>query len=568
MLGISAVIHIIFYLFGLGCFTNVEALHNRNAIAIFYRNGMVLFSIMVSIVLLVAWLIFMFKNNAFKNFYPTKAIDVFKQFALYFIIIGASITFYYSYMAGVKTYISNKYEDVQIVQDIALANKTAPFLSHGINNYTIANVNYPEPLNEFYCETRTGTIDYEKTYYRFLNSDYQFFDLTSKTRSKKDVFEREVYDGSVYTETTDSTITYYYKNEVQDIFKHIKTTEPSYYNYSKLFYSSKTNSYNSYNYNDTYALTNDFNKDKFNEKEALFTLNKAHYHLLKRNNPEEIKAIFTNFLELSKKYKIKHNLNADTWFSLVYNPIDFKLKHIIRDQEPDLKYNTLEYDFNHDDLDYKENLTPFEILSKELRSDYFLESDNLGIVFENIEELKTKPLISDEVHFFLWITFILAILILVFRLTGLKPLLFSIIASGVLIIFVSLVAALFSYASIRGNDFEYFMFYFIFLVSTIILVIPLFFTTKIKKQIAAIFINIALAGFVPYALLICGIINMHQDDRCRVLYSDYKLRKENCFILLESLSPEVWSYIFLIVGFAFVFFFSKQILNWKAMPEG
>ena len=569
MLGIAAIIHIIFYFFGLGSLTNPESLHERNAIDNFFENGMVFFSFIVSILLLVAWLIFMFKNNAFKNFYPTNKIDIFKQFALYFIIILSSISFYYSYLAGAKTYIKSTYKDTEMAQDISLANKTAPFFSHGINNYTIANVNYPKPLNTFYCEVRTENIDYQKVYYRFLDSDYQFYNLRSKTRNKKDSYARDEYDNSVYTESTDSTITYFYKDKVQDISSYIKTTEPSYYNYSKLFYSTKTNSYDSHDYHyDIQYEIDATSKKKFNEKEALIVLNKNHYELLERENSDEIKAILFNFLELSKKYKIKHNLNADTWQSLVYHPKDFKLKHIIRGKEPRLKYNKLEYDFNYDNLEYKENLTAFEKLYIELKSDYYLESDKLGIAFENIEELKTKPLIAAEIHFFLWISFTIALFVLIFRLTGLKPLIFSVIATGVIMIFVALVAALFNFASIHGNNFEYFMFYFIFLICTIILSIAIFMSTKIKKQIAAIFINISLAGFVPYIFLICGIITTHQENICRIKYIDYNKRKENCFVLLEALSPGIWSFIFLIVGFIFVYFFSKIILNWKAMPEG
>lgn len=563
VLGIATIIHIIFYLFGLSSLTNPETLHNRNVIENFFKNGMLFFSIMVSIIILVTWLIFMFKNNAFKNFYPTKKIDIFKQFVLYFIIILCATTFYYSYLSGAKTYIINTYQNNEIAQDIALANKTAPFFSHGINNYTIANVNYPEPLNKLYCEIVTENIDYEKTNYKFLNGDYQFYDLRSKTRSLKTPYNNIDYQYNVFTEQTDSTITYYFKNEVQDISSYIKTTEPSYYNYSKLFYSSKSNRYNSYNnhnnYTHLYNTVNKNNKEKFSKKAILYNLSKANYELLERNNPDEIKATLSNFLKLSKKYKIKHNLNEDIWFSLIYQPRDFRLKHIINNEERSLYY---------DNLEHKVNLAPLEKLYKEIKSDYYLESNSLGIVFENIEELKSKPLVSFEIHFFLWISFITAMLILIFRITGLKSLIFSIIASGVLMIFVALVTALFNYTISGGKGFEYFVFYFVFLIGSIIIIVALFLSTKIKKQITAIFINISLAGFAPYIFLICALITKHQDDACRLFYSDYQLlRKEKCFMLLETLNPSAWSFIFLCIGFVFLFFFSKTILNWKAMPE-
>ena len=563
ILGITAIIHFIFFLFGLGCFTNPETLHERNAVAIFYRNGMVLFSVMISLVILVTWLFFMFKNNSFKSFYPTQKIDIFKQFLLYFIIIFSSTTFYYSYMTGVKTYITSTYEDTEMIKDVALANKTSPFFSHGIKNYTIDNVNFPTPLNEWYCENKKENIDYTKVYYQFLDDEYQFYDLKSETRKLDDpITNSDYYQYNVYTERNDSTATYYFKNEVQNITPYIKTIEPSYYNYSKQFYSSKTNTFDSNYYHNAYNLDyyeNPIAYKKLEKQEELLNLNKAHYELLERNDQDEIKSILSNFLILSEKYKIRNNLNPEAWLFMVYQPENFKLKHIINDEKRFIE---------HDNLEYKDKLTPFEELYKDFKSEYYLESDSLGIVFENIDELKTKPIVSFEVHFYLWISFAIALLILVFRLTGLKPLLFSIIATVILIIFASLVVVLFDYTISISDDLEYIIAYFAFIMGTTILGVTLFISTKIKKQIAAIFINISFVGFVPYLILICAIITMHQKDNCRLIYEDYYNRKENCFQLLESLNPMLWSIIFLVIGFIFVYFFSKKILNWKAMPEG
>src|SRR6185312_15351292 len=84
--------------------------------------------------------------------------------------------------------------------------------------------------------------------------------------------------------------------------------------------------------------------------------------------------------------------------------------------------------------------------------------------------------------------------------------------------------------SLRIND-ELAIYYLIFIVGTIILITPLFLLKKIKKQIQSVFINITIAGIVPYLLLILGIIQLHQEHYYRALLGDdyYKHKPDLIF---------------------------------------
>lgn len=566
MLSIAAILHLFFFLFGMVILTDPESLQERSAFDIFFENGTIFFSVMVSIILLVGWLISLLKNNAFKNFYPTNRFSLFKQFIIYLIIIFASTTFYYSYTAGLKTYITIKYSDEDVLSEIALANKTAPFFSHSLKRYTLDNIIYPEPFTDLYCETNDDKIEYSKTNFNYLNQDYQFYNLYAKTRNLNKSYPIDTtLNYSIYEEIIDSIRYFYFKDKVVDISDYLITNEPSYYNYSKVFYTPKSSRFNGSDLT-YYDIENNNNYNSFKysinatEKKLQDLLVKEKYELLNRCNRNEIKAILEQFIGLAKKYKIKHNLDAETWSNLIYTPDAFKLNAIIQNEKQD-----------YEPYRYKTELTPFEERHLALKTDYYLESDRLGIVFENIEEIKAKRVVGETIHIFLWLSFCLALIIFMFRITGLKSLLFSIISTGLLTIFVSLIFAFYAFVMKYSSDKEYFMSYFTLIIGIIILTLGLFYSTKIRKKISAIFINITLAGFVPFVLLIIAIISMHQSDACggynRYITYDGVEHKEPCFILIESIGLHMSSVLF-IIGLVFIYFYSKTILNWKAMPEG
>lgn len=556
MLSISIILHIFFYVFGFISLTNPESLHNRRADSIFFENGAVFFSVMISILMLVIWLIYLFKNNAFKSFYPTNHFALFKQFALYFAIIFCSTTFYYSFQSGLKTYIVNKYDDETMKGEIELANKAAPFFSENIEDYTIDKLVYPKPFGDLFCETNHDFIDYAGVYYQFLNNNYQFYSLSQKTREANASYVDSLYRNSVYTMTKDSHITYYFKDKVIDVTENLKSTEPSYYNYSDVFYLNENNG----DSNNSLVFYDQYDYDYKNRKNSRFSklIQKENQELLARNNPNEIKEILTGFIDIANKYKIKHNLTTNGWFDLVYAPKDFKLKALIQDEYRTInntKYNQV-------------NLTKTQELYNELVTEYYLESLSLNIAFENIDDIKNTNVISENIHLFLWLCFFLAIVIFIFRVTGLKPLLFTVVIIGLLTIIIGLFIALYSYiSSYRGKDIEYFSTYLILFIGTIILSITLFLNNRLRKTIAAIFLNISLLGFIPYLFLIVGIISMHQKDACRDSRYLHPIEKtEDCFVLMEYLGLN-WSYVFFIIAFIFVLFFSKIILKWKAMAE-
>ncbi|MDO5977723.1 hypothetical protein [Flavivirga spongiicola] len=556
----SLILHILFFIFGLLAITNPEILHEYGAKSIFFENGTIFISIILSILILVIWLIFLFKNNAFKNFYPTSKLKLFKQFLIYLIITFLSTTFYISYNFGVKSYISFKYDDKSIEKEIAVSNAAALFFSKSIEDYTINQRRYPHPFNTLYCETYEGSDrDNDRLYLSFLDYKYRFYTLYKKEGALYQELSDSTYRGFVFYKTKDTIRTYFYKDSIFDASSFVQTTNPNYFNYSKIFYLSKKerlkydniqyghNEYNEYEY---YNYQQDFTKNN-----ALW--NKAGYDLLNRNNSDEIKQILADFLMISDAYEIEHNLTTGDWFNMVYHPNDnFELKKLIRDKpKGEIQFEAVEPKTAMADF-YKKHIT-----------DYYLDTDSLYKVFDNIEDIKESNPFSESIHFFIWFAFFFSALVFMFRSTGLKPLLFTIISIGILVVFVTLLTVFYTYVNkYNQENTQYFASYLTFILSTIILSIPIFYAKRIKKLIVAICLNISIIGFVLYVFLIITIISLHQSDACIRNYSFYTHNKD-CFNLLKSIGI-YWSYILFIINLLFIYIYSGVIKKWKALPEG
>jgi hypothetical protein len=114
---------------------------------------------------------------------------------------------------------------------------------------------------------------------------------------------------------------------------------------------------------------------------------------------------------------------------------------------------------------------------------------------------------------------------------------------------------------------QFFVSYFVLFLSIFILSVPLFMMNRFSKMVTSIFLNISLNGFVLFVLLIFGIISFHQEAACREVITpidDYQYK--NCPNIMDDLGIFL-SYIILITGFIFMFFYSSVIMKWKARPE-
>lgn len=597
MLLITLVLHIIFFSIGYVSHIDPTSLQTNSVRDDFFSHGYIFIQVTISIILIVGWLILMFKNNAFKNFYPNSKWKLFSQFSQYFVIVFASITFYYSFMMGFRTYIVTQYPDKEMKSNIDIINRSNAFLSSNTTNYTLDNRLYPKPLYDLYCETDINEIDRSKKYFVYYDRVYQFYTTYSKIVTKKNSNGEFLHTQPEYSknvkpigvEEIGKSEVSYYKKEVVDISSYISTTQPSYSNFSELFFDGIQI------YNETRDLeytSNDFNRVYTNENMELKLkkeeINRKTIELLNKNNPDEIEKLLSEFLNISKKYKISTNLTAKDWTKLVYHPNDFQVKKFIRQEKPnstsddslegiaeqateaayvdengvvvdsDIKIETFNPTIanqTNPDLYYKQNLTSFYYYDRDLKN-----------LLGNVEEIKEYNFFQDSIHIFLWISFGISLLVFSFRVAGLKALLFSIISSGVISLLVTMVSI--GYSFLNDGYEESFTSIVGLIVLLAIMSVPLFMMNKFSKMITSIFVVISMNVFVPTIFLIIEMIDRYQDSLC--VEPKYNIetgeRTSNCFTLLDYLELDL-SFILLVVGFIFMYFYSDIVRKWKARPE-
>lgn len=598
MLLAGIIVHLLFFIIGYVSHINPKSLQTTNVTDDYYRDGIILVHLIISILMIVGWLIMMFKNNAFKNFYPNSKGKLFSQFFQYFVIIFVCTTFYFSYMIGFKMFINSKYPDTEMKANIETINRGNAFLSQNLELYTLDNRLSPQPFFDLYCETDIKKVDRTKKYFVFYNRVYQYYSVYSKTSYQKDyrkdfiipqpekAEEKEV----IYSEKDgDKSETFYFKKNVVDVSQQIKFEGVSFYNFSELFYEDKSRISDYSNIN--YYEKNSVDSQNISLKKKKAEINRKTAELLDKNSPAEIEQLLSRFLKISNQFAIENNLDAKQWMKMVYSPTNFNVQYFIKKYKPSLGQ---EYDpnnsENYDNValaadsavsvadaaivnkngeivndsilikdfnpEINKQISPEDYFKKNT-TDYYYYTDNLKDFLTSVDDVKSYDFFSQNIHIYLWIAFFLATFILSFRITGLKSLLFSIISAGVLTLLVTLIVVLYA-VSVSGKE-EFFVAYLVFIISVFILSVPIFAMNKFNKLITSLFVNISLNGFVLFILLLFGIVTIHQKEACKDI-DGY------CQTIMDSLGLGL-SYIILICGFLFMFFYTKVLLNWKARPE-
>lgn len=582
MLSAALVVHLFFFLFGVVTLIDPVSLQGYNVLQSYFENGMLFLGIVISLLLLVVWIVTLFRNNAFKNFYPTSPWDLFKQFCAYVVIIFACTSFYYSYTLGLQTYIKAVYPRERVDKEIRVANDSDMFRSESIYNYTLDERILPIVLDTLYCETDEYKINTEQSHFKFKDELYQYYtfrkitipknynDLVRVNDIRMYVPKSEDRPQNGYTqyqidsldsmslrkEVGDSTITYYFKDKVVDMSNILKTAEPSYYNYTNIFYEKNPNDYgyDDYTYyNEDYGVEE---QSRTNPVDSSTIVQVKRYHkILDGNNPQQIKPLLKDQLDLLDYYGVRHNLTVDTWFKMIYHPSDFPVKQLILDG----KEMIYENEFLDDDA------TAFMKYAYNLKSKRYMEKDSLHEVFENLDEVHDTNIFEDSIHFFMWMSFILAMIIFIFRTTGLRELLFSVVASGVTSIVLGLISVLITYGSGGYGREEYVFSYVPLIIGFAVFAVTFLAYKSMRKLVSAIFLNITFVYLLPWLFLIVGIISMHQQAACNRRY-DYNYDYELCTTLLEQLGIW-WSYIFIVAGFIWIFVYSHLIIKWMSLPE-
>lgn len=114
VLPLALLAQVLFFIVGF-CLINDDMLKDSYySIYSSYEGIPLILNLIVSVLLLVGWLIYLFRNNALQHFYPLKARQLFGQFVCFFLTILLSISLAVPFFAGQKAKAHWRYTDSYI----------------------------------------------------------------------------------------------------------------------------------------------------------------------------------------------------------------------------------------------------------------------------------------------------------------------------------------------------------------------------------------------------------------------------------------------------------------------
>jgi len=101
ILTINFILHLLFFISGLVSITATQII-DQSSLRSVGGASLYTFSVLCSLLVIIIWLIYFLKNNAFKSFYRINKWYLLKEFVLIFVILFTTITYFESYNYGVK----------------------------------------------------------------------------------------------------------------------------------------------------------------------------------------------------------------------------------------------------------------------------------------------------------------------------------------------------------------------------------------------------------------------------------------------------------------------------------
>ncbi len=143
---VNLLFHLLFFFAGYVS-VNAADLQSYYRITSVGDGGLFFFSILLSIVVVITWLVFFLRNNAFKQFYILSRFHLIKEFLLITLLLFSSITYYESYFNGVMTQAKRITDQATLVREANILNLAKAFIPQNKGEYFIGNA----------CNDRTNT---------------------------------------------------------------------------------------------------------------------------------------------------------------------------------------------------------------------------------------------------------------------------------------------------------------------------------------------------------------------------------------------------------------------------
>lgn len=134
----NCIIHLVFFALGFASLS-LKTIRDFNSVWSVGGGTLFTFSILCSLLVIIVWLVYFLRNNAFKNFYRIDRWHLAKEFIIILLIIFSSINYFGSYNSGVRLKgraITNR---AALVKEINIVNKAIAFVPESKDAYFVLN---------------------------------------------------------------------------------------------------------------------------------------------------------------------------------------------------------------------------------------------------------------------------------------------------------------------------------------------------------------------------------------------------------------------------------------------
>lgn len=138
VIAIATLLHLCFFLSGLAEITPANINHHYGVSGI-VNTSVITFSVFTSLIVVIAWLFFYLRYNAFKNFYIIDKWHNLKQFFIILLGFIFIIPFFESYYYGAFTGMRNITDKNTLAKEVNISNQALAFIPFNKSNYFILN---------------------------------------------------------------------------------------------------------------------------------------------------------------------------------------------------------------------------------------------------------------------------------------------------------------------------------------------------------------------------------------------------------------------------------------------
>lgn len=375
ILPLCLIIHLLFYVSGRLYPVYLDSLWDLYD---FNGGSEITFSILISAIIVILWLVHYLRNNPFKSFYTLSKGYMFKEFMLMVVIFFSSSTFFLSFKQGLYDNIDSLSSEVNIEDDANQINLAAHFIAFDYGDFSVYGC----------CdsiEARRVRDSIENEYKKTLNPR-ELEDYNRKQLEIRNATES-------YTDTINNSYLFYCKLKVE-----------------------------AYNYYPQIDITDNgfLNTTELNNIALRWLQNHKKDSVLRQLN------ILTN---LCDKYGVRYNFNPNIQLAECFNDNHFTVRKTVSDYYIDsVAFLNGEYED-----DYNEYVREY------LKTQYYIETYNLQTSLQRIATVRDGFWKPDV--FIIWLYFAIgaSIILFSFRATRLKHWFVGIIGIGLWAILLTLV---------------------------------------------------------------------------------------------------------------------------------